>query len=52
MSRGLTEVPSDFHLFEMAANEHFNKQMNKLQTLDEITEDMKQSTTNLAEHVL
>ena len=27
-SIGLTEVASDFHLFEMAANEHFNKHMN------------------------
>ena len=47
-SRGLTEVASDFHLFEMAANVHFNKHMNKLQTLDGITNDTKFSTTNLA----
>ena len=36
----------------MAANEHFNKHMNQLQTLDGMTDDIKKSTTDLATQVL
>ena len=28
-SQGLTEIDSEFHLFENATNKHFNKEMNK-----------------------
>ena len=35
----MTEVDSDFHLFEHATNKHFNKEMNKQQRLDGATED-------------
>ena len=47
-SRGLTEVASDFHLFEISTNQHFNTHMNKLQTFDGLKGDTENLTSNFA----
>ena len=47
-SRHLTEVASDFHLFEHATNKHFNSEMNRQQKLDGVVEDVSNLTKRYA----
>ena len=51
-SRGLTEVASDFHLFEMATNKHFNTTMNNEQSLSPRGTEAEDSKHNFAMQAL